>query len=123
RAPVARMALGGSATAPRSPSLFRMPSSSRSGSPLSRCARSLHPSNRRVRTRMHGGVGGGGREADPYPDYQDQRRLPLMREQPTLAGVALSRMPQSRRVEETAVSNSIPRTQSSPKRSGAASGP
>src|SRR5438034_4517289 len=69
RAPVARMALGGSATAPRSPSLFRMPSSSRSGSPLSRCARSLHPSNRRVRTRMHGGVGGGGREADPYPDY------------------------------------------------------
>ena len=72
---------------------------------------------------MHGGVGGGGREADPYPDYQDQRRLPLMREQPTLAGVALSRMPQSRRVEETAVSNSIPRTKSSPKRSGEASGP
>src|SRR5947199_3950276 len=72
RAPVARMALGGSATAPRSPSLFRMPSSSRSGSPLSRCARSLHPSNRRVRTRMHGGVGGGGREADPYPDGRSE---------------------------------------------------
>ena len=80
RAPVARMALGGSATAPRSPSLFRMPSSSRSGSPLSRCARSLHPSNRRVRTRMHGGVGGGGREADPYPDCAFANRLPAGRQ-------------------------------------------
>src|SRR5580658_2935432 len=29
---------------------------------------SLNPPNRRIRTRMSGGVGGGGREADPYPD-------------------------------------------------------
>ena len=33
-----------------------------------RCWRVLNLSNRRVRTRMHGGVGGGGREANPYPD-------------------------------------------------------
>jgi hypothetical protein len=28
---------------------------------------SLNLPNRRIRTRMSGGVGGGGREADPYP--------------------------------------------------------
>jgi hypothetical protein len=44
--------IGGSATVPLSP--LR-----------------LDPSNRRVRTRTHGGVGGGGRKADPYPHCQD----------------------------------------------------
>ncbi len=29
----------------------------------------INLSNRRVRTRTHGGVGGGGREAFPYPDW------------------------------------------------------
>jgi hypothetical protein len=34
---------------------------------------SLNPPNRRIRTRMSGGVGGGGREADPYPDQASNR--------------------------------------------------
>src|ERR1700730_1641473 len=29
----------------------------------------LNPLNRRIRTRMSGGVGGGSREVSPYPDY------------------------------------------------------
>ena len=29
----------------------------------------IYSLNRRVRIRMHGGVGGGGREAFSYPDY------------------------------------------------------
>jgi hypothetical protein len=49
-----------------------VPSSPRSVSHPSRSQRPLNPSNRRVRTRMHGGVGGGGREADPYPDRRMQ---------------------------------------------------
>jgi hypothetical protein len=28
----------------------------------------LNPANRRIRTRMYGGVGGGSREVSPYPD-------------------------------------------------------
>ena len=30
----------------------------------------LNQPNRRVRTRTHGGVGGGGREVPPYPDLE-----------------------------------------------------
>ena len=29
----------------------------------------LNPANRRIRTRMYGGVGGGSREVSPYPDW------------------------------------------------------
>ena len=29
--------------------------------------------NRRIRTRMYGGVGGGGRKADPYPYSLDEK--------------------------------------------------
>ena len=66
--PAARTALGGSATAPRSPSPCRTPSSPRSASLPSWRTRPLNPPNRRIRTRTYGGVGGGGREAPPYPD-------------------------------------------------------
>src|ERR1700680_2220241 len=33
----------------------------------------LNPLNRRIRTRMSGGVGGGSREVSPYPDFQPAR--------------------------------------------------
>ena len=56
--PAARTAPGGSATAPRSPSPCQMPSSTRSASLPSPTTRPLNPSNRRIRTRMYGGVGG-----------------------------------------------------------------
>ena len=36
---------------------------------------SLNPANRRVRTRMHGGVGRGGAARLPYPDCRDRRCL------------------------------------------------
>src|ERR1700730_972857 len=34
----------------------------------------LNPLNRRIRTRMSGGVGGGSREVSPYPDCPDGTR-------------------------------------------------
>jgi hypothetical protein len=56
--PAAHMAHGGSATAPRSPSLCQTPSSAPSAW-LPSWHRNPHdPSNRRIRTRMSGGVGG-----------------------------------------------------------------
>jgi hypothetical protein len=35
--------------------------------------RSHNLPNRGIRTRMYGGVGGGGRKADPYPDSLDEK--------------------------------------------------
>jgi len=34
----------------------------------------LNPANRRIRTRMYGGVGGGSREVSPYPDFWGGQR-------------------------------------------------
>jgi hypothetical protein len=39
----------------------------------------LNPANRRIRTRMYGGVGGGSREVSPYPDWSyPHPRLPVL---------------------------------------------
>jgi Group II intron, maturase-specific domain len=56
--PVARMALGGSQTAPRSPSPCQSRSSDHSAWLPSRACGAHNPPNRRIRTRMSGGVGG-----------------------------------------------------------------
>ena len=57
--PAVHMALGGSATAPRSPSPCPTPSSSRSAlASLAITQGQLNPPNRRIRTRTYGGVGG-----------------------------------------------------------------
>jgi len=47
----------------------------------------LNPANRRIRTRMYGGVGGGSREVSPYPDSKG----PIV--QCLVYGLALGRCP------------------------------
>ena len=66
--PAARTALGGSATA-RARSIA-LPNAflDSLGLPSLVPTRPHNPPNRRVRTRMHGGVGGAKPEASPYPD-------------------------------------------------------
>ncbi len=70
----AHMALGGSATVPRSPSPCPTPLSSRSAYLPSRSKRPVNPPNRRIRTRMYGGWEGRSREA-PYPDLLDDWKV------------------------------------------------
>src|ERR1700719_4529936 len=56
--PAAHVALGGSATAPRFPKLYPTPYSHRSALQPLRYPSMLNLSNRRIRTRTYGGVGG-----------------------------------------------------------------
>src|ERR1700676_5683738 len=56
--PAAHGALGGSAIAPHLPRLYRTPYSNRSALQPLRYTSALNLSNRRIRTRTYGGVGG-----------------------------------------------------------------
>src|SRR5215211_1376348 len=68
--PAAHMAPGGSRTAPRSPLPCRSPTSAHSASaPSPNCGR-LNPPNRRIRTRMSGGVGGAEPRGSPLSRYR-----------------------------------------------------
>src|SRR5688572_13507634 len=70
------MARGGSVIAPRSPSLYQRPSSVGSASsPSAQTVLPPNPPNRRVRTRTHGGVGGGTRESSSYPIFWGSARF------------------------------------------------
>src|SRR5262245_58129425 len=63
------MALGGSATAPRSPSACRTPSSPRSALQHWRLKVLLNLPNRRIRTRTYGGVGGAEPRGSPLSRF------------------------------------------------------
>jgi hypothetical protein len=68
--PAAYMAPGGSRTVPHLPLLCQMPSSPHSDWLLSRPNELHNPLNRRIRTRMSGGVGGEEPRGSPYPDFE-----------------------------------------------------